>query len=71
MAYTQQIRKSGIDNFLDRDQVPKLNQEQTNDLNSPISPKEVETVINSLITTTTIVTIVTNNIKYLGVTLSK
>ena len=71
MAYTQQIRKSGIDNFLDRDQVPKLNQEQTNDLNSPISPKEVETVINSLITTTTIVTIVTNNIKYLGVTLRK
>ena len=34
-------------NFLDRYQVPKLDQEQVNDLNSLISPKEVETVINS------------------------
>jgi hypothetical protein len=37
-----------MDNFLDRYQVPKLNQDQINDLNSPISPKEIETVINSL-----------------------
>jgi hypothetical protein len=37
-----------MDNFLDRFQVPKLNQDQINDLNSPISPKEIETVINSL-----------------------
>jgi hypothetical protein len=37
-----------IDNFLDRYQVPKLNQDQINDLNSPISPKEIETAINSL-----------------------
>jgi hypothetical protein len=37
-----------MDNFLDRYQVPKLNQDQTNDLNSPISPKEIEAVINSL-----------------------
>ena len=37
-----------IDNFLDRYQVPKLNQDQINDLNSPISPKEIEAVINSL-----------------------
>jgi hypothetical protein len=37
-----------IDNFLDRYQVPKLNQDQVNDLNSPISPKEIEAVINSL-----------------------
>jgi hypothetical protein len=29
-----------MDNFLDRYQVTKLNQEQINDLNSPISPKE-------------------------------
>jgi hypothetical protein len=29
-----------MDNFLDRYQVPKLNQDQINDLNSPISPKE-------------------------------
>jgi hypothetical protein len=34
--------------FLDRYQVPKLNHNQTNDLNSPISPKEIESVINSL-----------------------
>jgi hypothetical protein len=37
-----------MDNFLDRYQVPKLNQGQINNLNSPISPKEIETVINSL-----------------------
>jgi exonuclease III len=37
-----------IDNFLDRQKVPKLNQDQINDLNSPISPKEIEAVINSL-----------------------
>jgi hypothetical protein len=37
-----------MDNFLDRYQVPKLNQDQINDLNSPISPKDIETVINSL-----------------------
>jgi hypothetical protein len=35
-------------NFLDRYQVPKLNQDQINDLNSSISPKEIEAVINSL-----------------------
>ena len=37
-----------MDKFLDRHQVPKLNQDQFNDLNSPISPKEREAVINSL-----------------------
>ena len=37
-----------MDKFLDRYQVPKLNQDQINDLNSPISPKEIEAVINSL-----------------------
>jgi hypothetical protein len=35
-------------NFLDRYQVPKLNQDQINNLNSPISPKEIEAVTNSL-----------------------
>jgi hypothetical protein len=35
-------------NFLDIYQVPELNQDQINDLNSPISPKEIEVVINSL-----------------------
>jgi hypothetical protein len=37
-----------MDKFLDRYQVLKLNQDQLNDLNSPISPKEIEAVINSL-----------------------
>jgi hypothetical protein len=37
-----------MDNFLDRYQVPKLNQDQINNLNSPITPKEIEAVINSL-----------------------
>jgi hypothetical protein len=37
-----------MDNFLDRYQIPKLNQDQINDLNYPISLKEIEAVINSL-----------------------
>jgi hypothetical protein len=37
-----------MDNFLDKYQVPKLNQDQINDLNSPISPKEIEAVIKSI-----------------------
>jgi hypothetical protein len=37
-----------MDKFLDRYQVPKLNKDQINDLNSHISPKEIEAVINSL-----------------------
>jgi hypothetical protein len=37
-----------MDNFLDRYQVPKLNQDHINNLNSPISPKEIKAVINSL-----------------------
>ena len=37
-----------MDKFLDRYQVPKLNQDQVNDLNTPICPKEMEAVINSL-----------------------
>jgi hypothetical protein len=35
------------DKFLERCQVTKLNQDQINDLNSHISPKEIEGVINS------------------------
>jgi hypothetical protein len=31
-----------MEKFLDRYQVPKLNQDQVNDLNSVISPKEIE-----------------------------
>jgi hypothetical protein len=37
-----------MDNFLERYQVPKINEDHINDLNSPISPKEIEAVINSL-----------------------
>jgi hypothetical protein len=37
-----------MDKFLDRYKVPKLNQDQLNNLNSPISPKEIEAVINGL-----------------------
>jgi len=37
-----------MDNFLDRYKVPKLNQEQINHLNNPITPKEIEAVIKSL-----------------------
>ena len=37
-----------MDKFLDRYQVPKLNQDQVNNLNIPISPEEIEAVINSL-----------------------
>jgi hypothetical protein len=37
-----------MDNFLDRYQVAKLNQDKLNYLNSPITPKEIEIVINSL-----------------------
>jgi hypothetical protein len=37
-----------MDNFLDRYRVPKLKQDQINHLNSPITPQEIETVINSL-----------------------
>ena len=39
-----------MDKFLDRYQVPKVNQDQINDLNCPISPKEIEAVIYSLTT---------------------
>ena len=39
-----------MDKFLDRYQVPKLNQDQIYDLNSLISPKEIEAVITSLLT---------------------
>jgi hypothetical protein len=39
-----------MDKFLDKYQVPNLNQDQINDLNSPIFPKVIEGVINSLST---------------------
>ena len=40
-----------MDNFLDRYQIPKLNQDQINHLNSLTTPKEIEAVIKSPLTT--------------------
>ena len=37
-----------IDNFVDRYQIPALNQDHINHLNSPITTKEIEAVIKSL-----------------------
>ena len=37
-----------MDNFLDRYQITKLNQDQINHLNSHITPKEIEAVIKNL-----------------------
>ena len=37
-----------MDDFPDRYQVPKLNKDQINDLNRPITPKELEALIDSL-----------------------
>jgi hypothetical protein len=37
-----------MDKFQERYHVPKLNPDQVNDLNSPISPKEIDAVISSL-----------------------
>jgi hypothetical protein len=36
-----------MDNFLERYQIPKLNQGQINPLNSPITPKEIKVVIKN------------------------
>jgi CRISPR/Cas system-associated endoribonuclease Cas2 len=47
--YSTKLEKlDEMDKFLNRYQVPKLNKDQVNDLNSPISRKEIEAVINSL-----------------------
>jgi hypothetical protein len=37
-----------MDGFVGRYHVPKLNQDQVNFLNSPITPKEIEIVIKNL-----------------------
>jgi hypothetical protein len=39
-----------MDGFLDRCHIPKLDQEQVNYLNKPISYKEIEEVIKNLLT---------------------
>jgi hypothetical protein len=48
--YSTQLKRSldEMGNFLDRYQIPKLNQDQINHLNSPKTPKEIEAVIKSL-----------------------
>jgi hypothetical protein len=49
MLYSTKLEKlDEMDKFLDRHQAPILNQDQITDLNSPISPKEIEAIINSL-----------------------
>jgi hypothetical protein len=49
MLYSPKLENlDGMDKFVDRCQVPKLNHNEINDTNSPISPKEIEAVINSL-----------------------
>ena len=35
-----------MDNFIDTYQIPKLNEDQINNINVPISPKEIETLIS-------------------------
>jgi hypothetical protein len=46
---TKLVNLDKMDKFLDRYEVPKLNQDQINDRNRPISLKEIEAVINSLL----------------------
>jgi hypothetical protein len=49
MLYSTKLENlDEMDKFLDRYQVPKLNPDQINDINSPIAPKEIEAVIISL-----------------------
>ena len=45
---TKLVKQDEKDRFLERYQVTRLNQDQINDLNSPISPKEIQELINSL-----------------------
>jgi hypothetical protein len=52
-----------MDNFLDGNQIPKLNQDQINHLNSAITPKEIEAGVKkspNQTTTTTTTTTTTN-----------
>ena len=39
-----------MDNFLDRYQTPNLNQDQIDHINSPITPREIEVVIEGILT---------------------
>ena len=45
MPILNQIRNlDEMDHFLERDQVPKLNKDHINHLNSPITPKDIEAI---------------------------
>jgi hypothetical protein len=48
-----------MNNFLDRYQIPKLNQDQVNYISKLIMPNEIEALIKSLPTTTTTTTTTT------------
>ena len=43
-----------MDNFLEKNNVPKLNQEEMENLNRPITSTEIETVIRNLPTNKTL-----------------
>ena len=45
---TQLENLDEMDNFLDRYQIPKFNQDQLDKINSPITPREIEGIIESL-----------------------
>ena len=45
---TQLENLEEMDNFLDRYQIPKLNQDQIDHLHTPITPEEIKRVIESL-----------------------
>ena len=47
--YSKQLENlEKMDNFLDKYQIPKLNQDQIDQLNNPITPKEIQGVIENL-----------------------
>ena len=54
---TQLENLEEIDSFLDCYQTPELNQDQIDHLNSPITPKEIEGVVESLPTKKSIIDI--------------
>ncbi|KAL6032402.1 hypothetical protein STEG23_032242, partial [Scotinomys teguina] len=48
LYYTKLENLEEMDKFLDRYHIPKLDQDQIDNLNRPITPEEIETVIKSL-----------------------
>lgn len=45
---TEKPKSFGVDVFLDADNLPKLNQDEINNLSRPITPSEIEAVIKNL-----------------------